>query len=106
MRISSHLTAAIIDKHNVHLFVRRRGTSDKSRIARNLLGCGAACKQTQLRHSLGKRADQFIIPGHYDMYRWQRSDKTTVPLISEHHHGATFSYQRICPTDTHTGVKK
>src|SRR6266702_4638924 len=44
MRISPHLTAAIIDKHNVHLFVRRRGTRDKSRIARNLLGCGTACK--------------------------------------------------------------
>ena len=42
MRISSHLTASIIDKYDMHLFVRCRGTSDKSRIACNMLGCGAA----------------------------------------------------------------
>src|SRR5260370_6809431 len=52
MRISPHLTAAIIDKNNVHLFVRRRGTSNKSRIPANFLGPRTARKQTQLCHSL------------------------------------------------------
>src|SRR5206468_1426414 len=46
MRISSHLTAPIINKHNMHLFVRCRGTGNKCGIACNVLGRGTACQQT------------------------------------------------------------
>src|SRR6266487_1999453 len=104
--IIAHLTTPIINKNDMHLFVRRRGTSDKSRIARNVLGSGTACKQAQLCHGLGKRADQFIITSHNDMYRRQRGYKTAIPLISEYHHSAAFSNQRIRPTDAHAGVEK
>src|SRR5579859_823466 len=62
--ISAHLAAAIIDEDDVHLFAGRRGSGDKRRIARDLLGGGAAREQAQLRHSFGKGADQLIIAGH------------------------------------------
>src|ERR1700676_3984848 len=64
--VSAHLTAPIIDEDNMHLFVRRSRAGDKRCIASQLLGRGTASKQAQLRHGLGKRADQFIIASHND----------------------------------------
>src|SRR3989442_13124824 len=56
-RISSHLTAPIVDEEDMHLFARSSWPGQEGRIACDVLGCGAAGEEAQLRHGLGKCAN-------------------------------------------------